>query len=101
MILAMRLLSLHNPFTELSAFIETRNVKKVPLYMTNGFMEYQKKYESFDSDLIRSNPKVSIIIPTLNRYEYLKDVIIDLENQWGKISGKNAGKHGYADRGKF
>lgn len=81
MILAMRLLSLHNPFTELSAFIETRNVKKVPLYMTNGFMEYQKKYESFDSDLIRSNPKVSIIIPTLNRYEYLKDVMIDLENQ--------------------
>ena len=37
--------------------------------------------ESFDSKLLKANPKVSVIIPTLNRYEYLKDVLKDLENQ--------------------
>lgn len=81
MILTMRLLSLHNPITELAAFIKTRRVKKVPLFTTNGFTEYKNLYDNFDSKLIQSKPKVSVIIPTLNRYEYLKDVMIDLENQ--------------------
>lgn len=81
MILAMRLLSLHNPITELTAFLRTNGVKKIPLYKTNGFTEYKKEYDTFDSELLKRNPKVSVIIPTLNRYEYLKDVMIDLENQ--------------------
>lgn len=81
MILCIRLLSFHNPFTELSAFIKTLNVKQIHLYKTNGFTEYQKDYDSFDSGLVKRNPKVSVIIPTLNRYEYLKDVMTDLENQ--------------------
>lgn len=81
MILVMRLLSLHNPFTEMSAFLKTRGIKKVPLFKQNGFAEYKSDYNSFDSNLVKNYPKVSIIIPTLNRYEYLKDVMIDLENQ--------------------
>jgi len=31
--------------------------------------------------LLQKNYKVSIIIPTLNRYQYLRDALIDLENQ--------------------
>jgi glycosyltransferase involved in cell wall biosynthesis len=31
--------------------------------------------------LLESNPKVTVIIPTLNRYPYLKDVFRDLEKQ--------------------
>ena len=38
-------------------------------------------YNSFNSKLIIENPLVSIIIPTLNRYLYLKDALHDLENQ--------------------
>lgn len=80
-ILVMRLLSLHNPFTELIAYFKTRGAKRVPLYQSNGFTEYKEQYDHFESKIFESNPKVSVIIPTLNRYEYLKDVMIDLENQ--------------------
>ena len=37
--------------------------------------------ESFNSKLIFSKPLVSVIIPTLNRYENLKNVLNDLKNQ--------------------
>src|SRR5690606_21009223 len=30
---------------------------------------------------VSDNPKISVIIPTLNRYKYLKDVMLDLEKQ--------------------
>jgi glycosyltransferase involved in cell wall biosynthesis len=38
-------------------------------------------WNTFRSILTKKNPLVSVIIPTLNRYEYLKDVLADLELQ--------------------
>ncbi len=38
-------------------------------------------WATFKSALVSENPLVSIVIPTLNRYEYLKDVLEDLEKQ--------------------
>lgn len=77
-VLIFRLLSFNNPFKELSAFIKTRNTKR------ENFAKHHFKYtnyDAFESSLIKQNPLVSVIIPTLNRYDYLKDVFKDLENQ--------------------
>lgn len=78
-VLFFRFLSLKNPFREFSAFIKTRNAKRENF--APNHIQY-KEYETFESDLvIKQNPLISIIIPTLNRYDYLKDVFKDLENQ--------------------
>jgi glycosyltransferase involved in cell wall biosynthesis len=77
-ILLLRLLSLKNPLIELSAYWRTKHVKRVdeheePLTFSD--------YTTFTSKLIHQYPLVSVIIPTLNRYPYLKDVLLDLEQQ--------------------
>lgn len=77
-VLFLRLLTLRNPFKELSALLKTKDVKRVD-YAQNYF-EY-KAYNTFTSTLVKSNPLVSVIIPTLNRYKHLKDVLRDLEKQ--------------------
>ncbi len=67
-----------NPFKEVVGFLKAYAIKKVNLYeQINSWDDYH----SFHSNLIDSNPFVSVVIPTLNRYQYLKDVLIDLENQ--------------------
>lgn len=77
-VLLIRLITFNNPFKEINGFLKTRKVKRV---------DFSKKiispvgYENFESQLISSNPLVSVIIPTLNRYEYLTAVLTDLENQ--------------------
>lgn len=80
-ILLIRLLSFHNPMMEILAFIRSLKIRRIDLYSRNAFELYAEKYKAFDSGLIRRNPRVSVIIPTLNRYKYLKDVLSDLENQ--------------------
>lgn len=77
-ILMIRIASFHNPIKELSAFIKTQNTKKVDLF--HSTYKYLK-YENFNSQLLKSNPFITIIIPTLNRYAYIKDVLKDLEAQ--------------------
>ena len=76
-----RLITLHNPFKEIIGFLKARRVNRINVYDSNGFVQYEKEYDEFDSELIKSYPKVSVVIPTLNRYEYLKDVMADLERQ--------------------
>ena len=76
--LFLRILTLHNPFTEVVAFLKTMNVSRINVY--NKPLEVLG-WNNFNSLLIESNPKVSVVIPTLNRYEYLKDVLEDLEKQ--------------------
>lgn len=77
-VLIIRIITLNNPFKEIHGFTKTRKVKR---------FDYSKKilnninYDSFQSPLIKSNPLISVVIPTLNRYQYLKDVLIDLEKQ--------------------
>lgn len=77
-VLVLRLLSLKNPFKEIGAFFKTQHVKRLDVF--SNPISYGA-YESFKSDLVLRKPLVSIIIPTLNRYEYLKDVFKDLEEQ--------------------
>lgn len=77
-VLLLRLITFHNPVLELMAFLKVSSVHRVNLYET---INDRKEYEKSKSGLIKSKPLVSIVIPTLNRYKYLKDVLIDLENQ--------------------
>ena len=77
-VLIIRLISFKNPFKEIIAFYKSKNVNR------SNYLKSPLQYEGwnvFNSSLIDTNPLVSIIIPTLNRYKYLKDVIEDLEKQ--------------------
>ena len=75
-VLIFRLFSLYNPIIEFGGFIKSQKHKRISLKPR----EYVG-YDNFLSVLVNENPLVSIIIPTLNRYEYLKDVLYDLEQQ--------------------
>lgn len=77
-VLLLRLFSFQNPFKELSAFFKTRGVKRVDEHQNP--IKYDN-YEKYASPVIIQQPLVSVIIPTLNRYPYLKDVLKDLEQQ--------------------
>jgi hypothetical protein len=77
-VLKLRLITLKNPIKEISAFLKTRRVKR-EAFAERPFTHTD--YETFESDLINQNPLVSVIIPTLNRYDYLRDVLKDLEKQ--------------------
>ncbi|MBG9377153.1 glycosyltransferase family 2 protein [Panacibacter sp. DH6] len=76
--LLCRLVSFKNPFKELQAFYATRNTKKASIY---GSAITYPAYETFCSTLVKAQPLVAVIIPTLNRYTYLEDVLHDLEKQ--------------------
>ncbi|MDT0295729.1 glycosyltransferase family A protein [Mesonia ostreae] len=77
-VLIVRLFSFKNPFKEINGYWKTRNVKRLN-YAHNALSHIE--YHNFHSDLIARQPLVSVIIPTLNRYPYLKDVLEDLEKQ--------------------
>jgi glycosyltransferase involved in cell wall biosynthesis len=77
-VLLLRLLSFNNPITEVSAYFKTRGVKRLDEHQNP--IQYTG-YNDFKSKLIQQQPLVSVIIPTLNRYRYLKDVLKDLELQ--------------------
>jgi glycosyltransferase involved in cell wall biosynthesis len=77
-ILMIRILGFKNPFVEIYAAIKTYNVSRVNLFQN---VYVNQDYDNFNSKIINTHPKVSVIIPTLNRYKYLKDVLTDLENQ--------------------
>ncbi|MCU0320980.1 MAG: glycosyltransferase family 2 protein [Chitinophagaceae bacterium] len=76
--LVRRLVAFKNPVKEIRAFFATSNVLKFPLYQNP--VDYSA-YNSFQSPLLEEQPLVSVIIPTLNRYIYLTDVLKDLEKQ--------------------
>ena len=73
----VRLLSFSNPLLEIMGLLSSLKFKRVKIVP-----EVYKDFLPFQSALIQSNPLVSVIIPTLNRYEYLKDVLSDLEKQY-------------------
>ncbi len=73
-----RLLAFKNPFKEFKAYRATKHVAYLDLY--SNPLEFEG-YQKFESNLVKTGVKVSVIIPTLNRYEYLKDVLSDLEQQ--------------------
>lgn len=77
-VLLFRLLSFKNPITELRGFLSTRHVTR-SRYLNSPLV--YSEWAGFDSPLVSAAPKVTVIIPTLNRYPYLKDVLKDLEAQ--------------------
>lgn len=77
-ILVMRLLSLKNPIREISGWRQARDT--VRAQFSENPIEYES-YKEHTATLLREAPLVSVIIPTLNRYEYLYDVMKDLEAQ--------------------
>lgn len=77
-VLVIRLLTLRNPFIELYSFFKTWNVKRVDIFR---LIKRRNDYELFSSTLVNETPKVSVVIPTLNRQIYLKDVLDDLALQ--------------------
>jgi len=77
-IILYRMLSLKFTFEDISSIIKTRKEKKIDL---NTPIFNYKDYEDFDSRLLQKTPLVTIIIPTLNRYEYLINLLKDLEKQ--------------------
>jgi len=77
-VLLLRLLSFKNPFKEINAYVKGRKAKR-STYLQNPILH--EGYKNFHSNLILDNPYITVIIPTLNRYEYLKDVLKDLELQ--------------------
>lgn len=76
-ILMLRLLSLKNPVKEISGFLRSRNVKRYNVYANS----LSAKAGENDAKIDKARHKVSIIIPTLNRYKYLKDVLDDIGKQ--------------------
>lgn len=72
-----RVLELNNPIRECMALWQARRVSKISI--SNNPFNYH--LESFQSTLLEKAPLVSVIIPTLNRYKYLEDVLRDLEKQ--------------------
>ena len=77
--LLCRLFSFKNPIKEIAAFNASLKVKKVNAF--EQLVHDKHQYESFVSSLLSQQPLVSVIIPTLNRYQYLKDALLDLEQQ--------------------
>jgi glycosyltransferase involved in cell wall biosynthesis len=77
-VLCLRTLCLNNPILELMGFFKALKMNKIDI--TKNHIQYAT-YATFQSNLIQSNPLVTVVIPTLYRYEYLKDVLADLESQ--------------------
>jgi glycosyltransferase involved in cell wall biosynthesis len=77
-VLLFRLCSLKNPFKELQAFYASSHITRSS-YLKRSIS--YSDWKGFQSTLVKNQPKVSVIIPTLNRYTYLKDVLEDLELQ--------------------
>lgn len=77
-VLFVRLLTFKNPFKEIASFFKTQSVQRETFHK-NPYP--YSNYDTFESELIQANPLISVIIPTLNRYDYLKDVLKDLEQQ--------------------
>jgi glycosyltransferase involved in cell wall biosynthesis len=72
-VLFWRIISFKNPIREIYTFLNNRETKVLITYAEAGQNRFLRE--------TNTEPSVSVIIPTLNRYEYLKDVLADLEKQ--------------------
>lgn len=77
-VLILRLISFKNPIKEIAGWYTTRQISRVKIH---DVLLYDTDYTTFESVLVKRNLKVSVVIPTLNRYDYLKDVLRDFEQQ--------------------
>ncbi|MGV8813788.1 MAG: glycosyltransferase family 2 protein [Gelidibacter sp.] len=77
-VLFVRLVTFHNPIREIRGWLETSPIRR---QTENVKPISNPNWESYQSALITKEPLVSVVIPTLNRYDYLKDVLEDFEKQ--------------------
>jgi len=78
-ILLVRLIGLNNPFKEIFGFIAQSGTNRINPY--TSVFPHRESYDQLKSNVHLSAPKVSVIIPTLNRYPFLADALNDLEKQ--------------------
>ena len=78
-VLFIRLFEFNNPVKETAAFAASWKVKRLNTY--HQTKDWNLELKTYESPLLKAQPRVSVIIPTLNRYQYLKDVLSDLEKQ--------------------
>src|SRR5690606_12856606 len=76
-VLVCRLCSFHNPFKEIQAWVATAKTKRVAPVTALSY----DAWSQYQSQLLEQAPLVSVVIPTLNRYAYLKEVLEDFEQQ--------------------
>ncbi len=76
-VLIIRLFTLKNPIKEIYGFFRSLMLAKRVVNKSYNYPDW----ENFTSHLVENKSLVSVIIPTLNRYKYLKDVLRDLEMQ--------------------
>ena len=77
-VLLLRLVTFHNPLRELREWLGTSHIRR---QADNVKPISNPNWESYQSELIAQAPLVSVVIPTLNRYGYLKDVLEDFTKQ--------------------
>lgn len=77
-VLILRIFTFKNPFLEISAWKKSRDTARSKHLQTPIKHPDWNKQQSI---LIEDKPLVSVVIPSLNRYEYLKDVLADFEKQ--------------------
>jgi glycosyltransferase involved in cell wall biosynthesis len=78
----LRILTFHNPIKEIVAFMKSRKVKR--LRLNNGKSPIEL-FENYTFKFLTKQPSITVIIPTLNRYNFLAGVLRDLENQDYKL----------------
>ncbi len=77
-VLLVRLVTFHNPIREIRGWLGTSQIRR----QTESVKPIlNPDWKSYQSELITLQPLVSVVIPTLNRYDYLKDVLQDFEKQ--------------------
>lgn len=72
--LVNRILQLHNPAKEIGCFIKSLKVRRYSLY--ENVVQH-----NLDSVVLKDTFKVSVILPTLNRYKHLANILKDLSSQ--------------------
>ncbi len=78
-VLFLRIKELNNPISEVRGFISSLDTRRIDAY--DKTRSRKRELDKFCSTMLARKPKVSVVIPTLNRYEYLKDALKDLEGQ--------------------
>ena len=74
----IRILVFKFSLEDFKAIIKSKNIKKISI--DTPYYKYSN-YSKFKSQLIKKNPLITIIIPTLNRYSDLLNALKDLEKQ--------------------
>lgn len=76
-VLVMRLVTFNNPIADIRAWFQTSDTTRTKAINPIQYPDWKP----YHSKLLAEKPLVSVVIPTLNRYEYLKDVLQDFEKQ--------------------